>query len=130
MGKVKNSISKRIKESIVSVLNKSLMPAEHSYKSIIKAFKGMKKAAPLVYGEIDRLIKSNIIHIDKRGFKKSHLAKLGDAITSNLVKKIPSIHETELRKIVKGRSSQTFIGMLAKGLGSFNEKEYTIFNPA
>jgi len=128
MGKRKNSISSRIKNSIVSVLNKSLMPAEHSYKSIIKAFKGMKKAAPLVYGEIDRLIKSNIVHIDKRGFKKSHLAKLGDAITSNLVKKIPSIHEIDLRKIVKGRSSQTFIGMLAKGLGSFNEKEYTVLS--
>ena len=123
MGKRKNSISSRIKNSIVSVLNKSMIPAEHSYKSIIKAFKGMKKAAPLVYGEIDRLIKSNVIHIDKRGFKKFHLAKLGDAITSNLVKKIPSIHVTELRKIVKGRSSQTFIGMLAKGLGSANEKE-------
>ncbi len=126
MGKRKNSISNRIKDGMVSVLNKGLIPAEHSYKSLIKAFKGMRKAAPLVYEEIDRLIKSNIIHIDKRGFKKSHLAKLGDAITSNLVKKIPGIHEMELRKIVKGRSSQSFIGMLAKGLGSSNEKEYTV----
>ncbi len=126
MGKSKNSASRSIKSKLVSVLNKGLIPAEYSYKALKKAFNGMKKAAPLVYEEIDRLIKSNIIHIDKRGFKKSHLAKLGDAITSNLVKKIPSIHEMDLRKIVRGKSSQNFIGMLAKGLGSSNEKEYTV----
>ena len=128
MGKRKNNISKRIKDGIVSVLNRSLVPAENSYKSLAKVFNRMKKAAPLVYEEIDRLIKSNIIHIDKRGFKKSHLAKLGDAITSNLVKNIPSIDERELKKIVGGRSSQSFIGMIAKGLGSVNEKEYTVLS--
>ncbi len=127
MAKGKNSISKRIKNRVASVLNKGLIPAEYSYKALKKVFSGMKKAAPLVYGEIDRLIKGNIIQIDKKG-KRSHLARLGDTITSSLVKKIPSIDEKELRKIVGARSSQSFIDMLAKGLGGFNEKEYTVLS--
>lgn len=126
MVKNKNSVSRRIKSKLVSVLNKGLIPAEYSYKALKNAFNGMRKAAPLVYGEIDRLIKSNIVHVEKKAFKKSNLTTLGDTITSILVKKIPSIHETELKKIVRGKSSQTFISMLAKGLGSSNEKEYTV----
>ena len=90
----------------------------------------MKKAAPLVYDEVEALVKSNVVSIDKRKkiFKKTYLAELGDTITSNLIRKIPSIDQRELKKIVSNRSSQTFIDMLAKGLSvsSFTEKEYTI----
>jgi acetyl-CoA carboxylase biotin carboxylase subunit len=132
MGKRKNSIQSSIKRKIVSSLNKSLVPVEYSYKAFRKVFNNAKKAAPLVYDEIETLIKSNIVSIDKRRkiFKKTDLAELGDTITSNLIKKIPALDERELKKIVSNRSSQTFIDMLAKGLSvvSFSEKEYTILS--
>jgi len=128
----KDYLSSIIKKKIVSSLNKSLVPMEYSYKAFRKAFKNMKKAAPLVYDEVEALIKNNIVSIDKRRkiFKKTDLAELGDTITSSLIKKIPVMDERELKKIVSSRSSQTFIDMLAKGLSvaSFSEKEYTILS--
>ena len=61
MGKKKNNISSKMKENLVSVLNRSLTPAEYSYKTFKKAARKIKKAAPLVYEEIETLIKSNIV---------------------------------------------------------------------
>jgi len=128
MANKKNNV--RVKEKIVSSLNKSLIPIEFSYKVFKKLAKNAKKVAPLVYDEVDHLIKSNIIIMDKKRkiSKKSDLAKLGEAITSNLIKRIPNVNEKELRKIVSRKSSQTFIDMLAKSLSvsSFSEKEYSI----
>ena len=130
MGKKKNNISSKMKENLVSVLNRSLTPAEYSYKTFKKAARKIKKAAPLVYEEIETLIKSNIVSIDKRKkvFKKANLAELGDTITSSVIKKLPSLDARELKKIVGSKSSQTFIDMVAKGLSvsTFSEKEYTI----
>ncbi len=129
MAKRKNK-GRGIKGMLVSSLNKSLIPVEHSYKAFKKVFNKIKKTAPLVYEEVEALIKSNIIAVDKRKkvFKKTGLAELGDTITSSLIRKLPSMDERELKKIVSSRSSQTFIDMLAKGLSvsSFSEKEYTI----
>lgn len=132
MVKRKKDASSNIKKTIVSSLNKSLVPVEYSYKTFKKLFSKIKRAAPLVYDEVESLIKSNIVSIDKRRkiFKKTDLAELGDTITSSLIKKIPTMSERELKKIVSSRSSQTFIDMLAKGLSvsSFVEKEYTILS--
>ena len=132
MARRKNNKSLDIKKKLVLSLNKGLVPVEYSYKAFGKAFNKIKKAAPLVYDEIESLIKSNIVSIDKRRklFKKTDLAELGDTITSSLIKKLPTISEKELKKIVSSRSSQTFIDMVAKGLSvsSFVEKEYTILS--
>ena len=121
-----------IKRKLVSSLNTALIPAEYSYKAFRKLFSKIKKAAPLVYEEVDALIKSNIVTVDKRKkiFKKTYLAELGNTITSSLIKKIPSMDERQLKKIVSSRSSQTFMDMLAKGLSvsNFSEKEYTILS--
>ncbi len=119
-----------IRKNIVLSLNKYMVPVEYSYKILKSAFGKIKKSAPLVYNEIESLIKSNIVHVDKRRriFRKTDLAGFGDTITSSLIKKLPHIDERELKKIVGSRSSQTFIDMLAKGLsaGSLIEKDYTI----
>jgi len=113
--------------SIASTLNKSLIPLEYYYTKLKGLAKHVKKAAPLVYGEVESLIKSNIVTVEKKGkfFKKSSLAKFGETITSNLVRKIPNMDEKELMRIVRHKKSQTFIDMLAKGL-STGEKEYAI----
>jgi|TARA_B100001971_G_scaffold214833_1_gene254757 acetyl-CoA carboxylase biotin carboxylase subunit len=131
MAKRKNK-GQSIRDRVVSSLNKSMIPAEYSYKAFKKVFNKIKKTAPLVYREVEALIKSNIITVDKRKklFKKTGLADLGGTITSSLIRKLPSMDEAELKKIVSSRSSQTFIDMLARGLsaGSFSEKEYTVLS--
>ena len=129
MEKRKNK-GQNIKGIVVASLNKSMIPVEYSYNTFKKIVNKIKKAAPLVYEEVEALIKSNIITVDRRKniFKKKGLAELGNTITSSLIRKLPSMDERELKKIVSSRSSQTFIDMLAKGLSvsSVSEKEYTI----
>ena len=112
---------------IAAALNKGIIPLEYSYDKLKKLAKHVEKTAPLVYGEVENLIKSNIVTLDKKSrfFKKSNLAKFGETITSSLIRKIPNMDEKELMKIVRHKKSQTFIDMLAKGL-STGEKEYTI----
>ena len=70
--------------SIASTLNKSLIPLEYYYTKLKGLAKHVKKAAPLVYGEVESLIKSNIVTVEKKGkfFKKSSLAKFGETITN------------------------------------------------
>ena len=132
MGKRKKGISFEAKKTLVSALNRSLVPAEYSYNILKNIFNRIKKTAPLVYDEVEALVKSNIVPIGKKKklFKKDHLAELGDTITSNLITKLPRIDQRELKKIVSSRSSQTFIDMLAKGLSvsNFSEKEYTVLS--
>ena len=132
MAKINKNTKSSMKSKLISSLNKSLVPVEYSYMTFKKIFNKIKKAAPLVYEELEGLIKNNIVSIDRRRkvFKKADLAELGDTITSSLVRKLPSISEMELKKIVSNRSSQTFIDVLAKGLSvsSFSEKEYTILS--
>ena len=132
MARRKDYLAASIRKKIVSSLNKSLVPMEYSYKAFKKTFKNVKKTVPLVYDEIEALIKSNVVSIDKRKkiFKKNGLVDIGATITSNLVKKIPALDERELKKIVGSRSSKTFIDMVAKGLSvsSFSEREYTILS--
>ena len=132
MGKRKKGISFGAKKTLVSALNRSLVPAEYSYNILKRTFNRIKKAAPLVYDEVEALVKSNIVPIGKKKklFKKDHLAELGDTITSSLITKIPSIDQRALKKIVSSGSSQTFIDMLTKGLSvsNFSEKEYTVLS--
>ena len=132
MARKKNNTSISIKKRVVGTLNKGLVPVEYSFRLFRKAFNSIKKTAPLVHDEIDALIKSNIVTIDKRKkiFKKTKFEDFGETITSSLIKKIPNVNERELRKIVGSKSSQTFMDMIAKGLsaGSISEKDYTILS--
>ena len=118
-----------IKDKLFSTINRGLGPVEYSYDKLIKVVKGLKKTAPLVYEELEHFVKSNIVTVDdkKKIFNKKDLAALGDKITSSLVRKIPSIDEKEIKRIVSGKGSQSFMDLVAKGLSTGSvEKEYTI----
>ena len=125
-----NGMKSRMKKALAWALNKVLIPAEYSYHTITRAAKHIKKAAPSVYHEVERLIKTNLVSLDKakKAFRKKTIAEIGGTITSSLIGKIHSIDQKELGKIVKSRTSQSFIDMLAKGLsvGNVNEREYTV----
>ena len=125
-----NGAKSRLKKALAVALNRILIPAEHSYHTAKGVARHIKKAAPLVYHEVERLIKTNLISLDKakKAFRKKTIAEIGDTITSSLIGKLHNIDQKELGKIVKSRTSQSFIDMLAKGLsvGNINEKEYTV----
>jgi len=125
MAKRKKNNLESLKSKIVSTINKGMTPVEYSYNTLKKLARYTKKSVPLVYYEVEHLIKSNLVTIDKKKsiFKKDGLAHFGETITSGLIKKFPSMDEKELKRIVKNRKSQTFIDMLAKGL-SVGETEY------
>jgi len=62
----KDYLSTTIRKKLIYSLNKGLIPMEYSFQAFKKALKNIKKTAPLVYDEVEALIKSNIVHIDKR----------------------------------------------------------------
>src|SRR3989338_7633302 len=91
----------KTRNKIASALNKSLIPLEYSYNIMKKLAIKTKNAAPLVYHEIESLIKNNVIHLKKKKLlKQSDFAHISETITSNLIKKIPTIDEKEIKKIV------------------------------
>ena len=122
------SIKSKLRKRTVNALNAGLVPIEYSYDKLKKGIKELKKAAPLVYDEIEHFVTSNIIRMEKKKpFGKGDLAAMGAKITSSLIRKVPSIDEEELKKIVSGRTSQSFLDMVARGLSAgYPEKEYTI----
>ena len=130
MAEKNKGIKDRMKKALAAAINKALIPAEHSYRAVKRSAVHIKKTAPSVYHEIERLIKTNLISLDKarNAFRKKTIVEIGDTITSSLIGKLHNIDQKELGKIVKSRTSQSFIDMLAKGLsvGNVNEKEYTV----
>ncbi len=125
-----NGMNSKMKKALAGALNKVLIPVEYSYHTAKKAAMHIKKAAPSVYHEVERMIKTNLVPLGKakKTFRKKTIAEIGDTITSSLIGKLHNIDQKELGKIVKSRTSQSFIDMLAKGLsvGNVNEKEYTV----
>ena len=126
MAKKKND---SMKKKVTASINKGMAPIEFSLNSIKNIFKKAKKAAPLVYEQVEELIKHNLVDIEDRSriHKKEDLLALGDKITSSLIGRIPNVDERELRKIVRDKTSQSFIDMVAKGLSlGYRERSYTI----
>ena len=120
-----------LKSLLVLALNKSMAPVEYGYLALRKGVKYVRNSAPSVYREFEHVIKANTIPIDKAKqiFRRKNMEGVWDAITSGVIGRMHAhnIDHDALKKIVKSKSSQTFIDMLAKGLStSPNEKEYTL----
>ena len=120
-----------IRSQLVAALNKSLVPLEYTYYMMKKIASKIKISAPLVYNEVESLVKSNIINLKRKKItKKSDLAEISETITSSLIKKIPSVDEIQIKKIVKEKGSKSFLDLITKGLsiGNFVEKKYSLLS--
>ena len=116
---------------MVKLLNSSLMPAAYTYGLFKKVIKEAKKTAPLVYDEVESLLKSHIVTFDKKDkhiLKSPNIEKFSKIITSNIVRKLPSLDEAHLKQIISDKKSKSFIDLLKKSFGAVteHEKDYTL----
>ena len=129
-GKIKRKSKQKI---IIRLLNNSLAPAAYTYDLFKRIIKNTKKTAPLVYDEIESLIKSHIVTFDKTTkniLRFPNLEKFSNIITSNILRKLPSVDEVHLKKIIADKQSKSFIGLLVKSFGAAAEyeKDYTLLS--
>lgn len=121
---------KKSKKRIVKFLNKSLIPAAYTYDLIRKVIKNTKKTAPLVYDEVESLIKSHLVTFDKKNkhvLKAPNLEKFSNIITESLVSKLPSVDQKHLKDVIKDKKSKSFLDLLTKGFSiKEHEKDYSL----
>ena len=115
-------------KKVAKLVDQLLTPAANSYRFLRKLVKKSKDKMPYVYQEIERLIKSHLITVEKdqKLLNDQDLNGFGDIITKNFAKKLPNIKEKQINKIIKDKSSESFLNRFAKGLtDAEEEKEYT-----
>lgn len=120
-----HKLRRKVEEKVASALNKALTPLANTYRGSRKLVMGFKKKAPLIYNEIDSIIKSHLVSLGK---KKPNGIKMGDLITSSIIRKLPNIDEGNLKKIVSDKKSKSFLNLLANSFGAATEREkhYTV----
>ncbi len=126
MGKSNNGkLRRKTEKQVVFFLNKILNPLAASYRHSRKLVRGFKKKAPLIYNEVESVIKSHLVSLEK---KKPGNVKVGDLITSNLMRKLPNIDEGKLKEIVSDKQSPSLLNAVLKSFGATTgvEKDYTV----
>lgn len=121
-------MSKQEQGKIAKLINNSLKPVEVTYSHLKRIIENVKKRVPYVFNEIESVIKSHMISIESGRELKSapDFKKFSEIVTTGIVNKLPNIDEHKLRKIIKGKSSNSFLDMLTRGLGDLTEKrDYT-----
>ena len=119
----KNSIK------IAKLLNNSLKPVERAYNKLKKAIEKGKKKVPYIFDEIESVLKNHLISFEasKKLQENPDFDEFTEVITSGIVKKLPNLDEKKLKRIVKDKSSNSFLEMLTRGLdySKEEEKDYT-----
>ncbi len=116
------------RKRLIQLVNKLLIPIEKVYGLLKKAAKKTQDVMPYVYREIERIIKSHLITLEKdeKPMHNLNINDFGDLIAKNLAKKLPNLKEKQINKIINEKSSESFLDTLAKGLTDIEEeKEYT-----
>ena len=116
---------------IEQALNRLLMPIAASYGYIKKIARKTHEKMPFLYEEIESLIRSQLIRIekDRKLLHEPDIEKLSEVIASNVIRKLPSMDEGRLNSIIAEKSSLSFLDMLTRGLGAVEkEKDYTVLS--
>ncbi len=118
-------------KKIVKLVNKLSKHMEKSYNILKKIARKTHDKVPYVYEEVEKLIKSHLVVLEKdeKLLHNPDINGFGDLIAKNLAKKLPNLKEKQINKIIEEKSSKSFLDMLTRGLtDSENEKEYTKVN--
>jgi acetyl-CoA carboxylase biotin carboxylase subunit len=125
MVKRSKALRRRVEKKVAVFLNKVLTPVAATYRRSRKLVRSFKKKAPLIYNEVESIAKSHLVLLGK---KKPSNVRVGDLITSSIIKKLPNINEEKLKEIVSDKKSKSFLDVLAKSFGAATtaEKDYTV----
>jgi len=104
------------------------MPIEKAYVLLKNSIIKIKEKFPAIYLYFEGLIKQHIITPSKDSFKSSKMEDMGGFITTNVMKRLPHIDESQVEEILNNPSNKSFLEILTKGFGinRGKEKTYTI----
>jgi len=110
---------------VARVLNKALLPIAKAYRLMRKAVKKTKHSMPRVYNQIDEVLKGNLVVVEKG--KSASFNEFTDIVVENLIRKLHTLGDENLSKVVNGSKSKSFFDMLNMSLkGTIEgEKDYS-----
>ena len=112
---------------IVDTLNYVLKPLEKTYSFASRSTISAKQKFPAMYKYFEGITMQHIIAPSKEFFSSSK-SDVGSLITSNVMKRLPHVDETQIDEIIHNPSNKSFLEVLTKGLGinKGKEKTYTV----
>ncbi|MFH2028972.1 MAG: acetyl-CoA carboxylase biotin carboxylase subunit [Nanoarchaeota archaeon] len=99
------------------LLNQALTPFAKAYGLMWKGIKKARKSMPELYDNVSSILNQNVVSLDK---KKNGFT---EAIVNSLIRKLPTLGDENLTKIINGSSPKSFFDMLNMSLGATIEKE-------
>jgi len=108
-------------KDVAKVLNKALLPVAKVYRLMRKAVKKTKQNMPEVYNQIDDVLKENLVRVEKG--KNASFSEFTDLVVENLIRKLPTLGDKNLSKVVNGSKSKSFFDMLNMSLKGTIEEE-------
>ncbi len=122
--KAKLRISLREKWT-VDAINGILRPFEKAYIFLKKSALNTKKNFPAAYRYFEGIIRQHVITPGKGLFKSSRIEEMGNFITTNVMKRLPNVDESQIEEILHNPSKKSFLEILTQGFGINKEKEKT-----
>jgi len=120
--KLKLSIRQKL---IIDAINKLLNPFEKSYIFLRKSILKTKETLPPVYRYFEGIIRQHVITPSRELFNSSKVGDMGSFITTNVMKRLPHIDESQVEEILHNPSSKSFLEILTQGFGINKDKEKT-----
>src|SRR3989338_4889946 len=122
--KAKFEISLRQK-LMINALNKALEPFGKAYTALNNFSAKTKERFPTFYRYFEEIVRQHIITPGKGLFRLSKIGDMGNFITTNVMKRLPHINESQVEEILHNPSNKSFLEILTKGFGINKEKEKT-----
>ncbi len=115
-------------KKLANTVDTLLIPIAESYRFLKRLARKTHDKVPYLYEEVEKIVRSHIITLEKdeKLMHNPDMNGFGDLITKNLAKKLPNLTEKQINKVIKDKSSESFLDMLAKGLTNVEEeREYS-----
>ena len=115
---------------IVDYINKTLKPLEKVFVFLKSFSVKSKHVFPAFYRYFESILKQHVITTSKEFFKSSKIEDMGSFITTNVMKSLPHIDESQIEEILHNPSDKSFLEILTKGFGlnRVKEKSYTMLS--
>jgi len=112
----------------IQALNKSLQPLEKAYNFSKNFIIKTKQTFPAVYRYFEGIVNHHIVTPSKSMFKSSKLEDMSNFITTNVMKRLPHVDESQIEEIFSNPMDKSFLDVLTRGFGINKDKErsYTI----
>ena len=110
---------------IIDGMNKILKPFEKAYTALNNSAVKTKEIFPAIYRYFEGLVKQHVITPSKTLFRSSKIGDMGSFITTNVIKRLPHVDESQIEEIMHNPADKSFLEILTKGFGINKDKEKT-----